>query len=232
MKNNTYKKFSIITICLNDAKGLRQTLESEIVQKYDNYEIIVIDGGSNDGSLNVINEYSSFITYWCSEADKGIYNAMNKGIAKAMGEYCIFMNAGDRFYSDTVLLDISRYKEDLICGKVVRSDSKIVHGFNKPQISMLDLFRDSLEHQSTFINRNLLLKINYDENYTILADRKFCIQSLIQYNCSFRNVDIIVAYYDTTGISSTQHEKYKNEKEILFRELLPRSEERRVGKEC
>src|SRR5574344_1253468 len=213
-------KFSIITICLNNEKGLKDTLKSEIIQTYKNYEIIVIDGGSKDNTMNVINEFSCYITYWCSEPDNGIYNAMNKGVSHSNGEYCIFMNSGDKFYSDTTLFEISKYNDDIICGKVVRADSKKEHGFNKQQITMLDLFRDSLEHQSTFIKRFLFSSIIYDEKYELLADRKFCIQCLIQNNCSFRNTDVIVAYYDTNGISSTQHEKFKKEKDTLLKELL------------
>lgn len=96
-------KLSIITINFNNEKGLKKTLESVSIQTYKNFEFIIIDGGSTDNSVNIIKEYQPIITYWLSEPDKGIYNAMNKGIAQAHGEYCIFMNSGDTFYDASTI---------------------------------------------------------------------------------------------------------------------------------
>ena len=98
-------KYSIITVNYNNKEGLRNTIESVIHQTYRDFEFIVIDGGSTDGSAEVLKEYDSQITYWVSEKDKGIYNAMNKGIAKATGDYLNFMNSGTasttkRYYSE------------------------------------------------------------------------------------------------------------------------------------
>ena len=90
-------KFSIITINYNNVEGLRNTIKSVVNQTYTDYEFIIIDGGSTDGSVEVIKEYANIITYWVSEPDKGIYNAMNKGIEVANGEYLNFMNSGDCF---------------------------------------------------------------------------------------------------------------------------------------
>ena len=88
-------KLSVITINFNNRDGLRKTIESVVNQTYNDFEYIIIDGGSTDGSVDVIKEYADRIDYWVSEPDKGIYNAMNKGIDVAKGEYCIFMNSGD-----------------------------------------------------------------------------------------------------------------------------------------
>ena len=88
-------KLSIITINLNNAEGLRKTIPSVISQTYCDFEYIVIDGGSTDGSVDVIKKYADKLSYWVSEPDAGIYNAMNKGIRKAGGEYCQFLNSGD-----------------------------------------------------------------------------------------------------------------------------------------
>ena len=107
---------SIITINYNNVLGLKRTLESVTGQSYSNFEYIVIDGGSTDGSKEHILKYSDKISYWISEPDRGIYHAMNKGIAKASGEYLLFMNSGDLFYNNFILNevidDISKY--DLI----------------------------------------------------------------------------------------------------------------------
>ena len=100
-------KLSIITVNFNHREGLRNTINSVISQKdFDDYEFIVIDGGSTDGSKDVIMESANRITYWVSEKDGGIYNGMNKGIKVANGEYLIFMNSGDTFYNDHVLADV------------------------------------------------------------------------------------------------------------------------------
>ena len=95
MKKN---KISVITINYNNKSGLEKTIQSVISQTYFELEYIIIDGGSSDGSIDVIKKYENKIDYWISEQDKGIYNAMNKGIAQAHGEYCNFMNSGDCFH--------------------------------------------------------------------------------------------------------------------------------------
>lgn len=96
-------KISIITINYNDKIGLSKTINSVLNQSWQKFEFIVIDGGSNDGGLEVIEQFKDKIDYWVSEPDKGVYNAMNKGIKVAKGEYLIFMNSGDTFYDDQVL---------------------------------------------------------------------------------------------------------------------------------
>ena len=96
-------KISIITINYNDKIGLSKTINSVLNQSWQKFEFIVIDGGSNDGGLEVIEQHKDKIDYWVSEPDKGVYNAMNKGIKVAKGEYLIFMNSGDTFYDDNVL---------------------------------------------------------------------------------------------------------------------------------
>ena len=95
-------KLSIITINLNNAQGLEKTIKSVVSQTYSDYEYIIIDGASTDGSVDVIQEYRNKITYWVSEPDTGIYNAMNKGILKATGEYCQFLNSGDILVDNNV----------------------------------------------------------------------------------------------------------------------------------
>jgi len=101
-----HPKLSIITVNLNNAEGLRKTIESVVSQTYTDYEYIIIDGGSTDGCVEIIKQYEDKITYWVSEPDKGIYNAMNKGILKAKGEYCQFLNSGDWLIKESILHDI------------------------------------------------------------------------------------------------------------------------------
>lgn len=110
--------YSIITINYNNKEGLELTIKSVLSQTYRNYQFIIIDGGSSDGSFDVIKKYANNINYWISEPDKGRYNAMNKGIKQAKGDYLNFMNSGDTFHSPTVLEDIARMNltEDIITG--------------------------------------------------------------------------------------------------------------------
>ena len=99
-------KYTIITINYNNGKELRRTIESVINQTLTDFEHVVIDGGSTDDSISIIKEYADRIDFWISERDKGVYNAMNKGLSHAHGEYVNFMNSGDSFYSPTVLEEI------------------------------------------------------------------------------------------------------------------------------
>ena len=112
---------SIITINRNNAAGLRKTIESVVSQTYTDFDYIIIDGASTDESVDVIKEYADRITYWVSEPDTGIYNAMNKGILKANGEYCLFLNSGDWLYDNDVLNDVFSISptEDIVYGNDV-----------------------------------------------------------------------------------------------------------------
>ena len=113
-------KLSIITINYNNRDGLQKTIDSVVSQTYKNFEWIIIDGGSTDGSKELIEQYQDHCAYWCSEPDKGIYNAMNKGIEKAIGDYSLFLNSGDRLHDDTVIDKIVSF-----LGKTVFGNYKI-----------------------------------------------------------------------------------------------------------
>ena len=198
-----------------------RTIDSVLCLSNKDFEYIIIDGGSTDGSLDVIKLHTKDITSWVSEKDKGVYHAMNKGVAQAHGDYLIFMNSGDSFHSPDVLNDIENYQEDIICGKVLKGNSTIPSGHHKFTISLVDLMRGSLPHQAMFIKRELLVKHPYDEKYKILSDWKFCIEALVFENCSFRNVDTIVADYDTSGISTNSNGLLPKERELILKELFP-----------
>lgn len=214
-------RYSIITINYNDKDGLKSTIISVLNQTNTDYEFIIIDGGSTDGSIDVIQKYTNNITYWISEKDHGVYHAMNKGVAQAHGDYLIFMNSGDCFHAPDILSSIGEFKEDIICGKVLKGDSTWPSGHHKPTISLVDLMRGSLPHQAMFIKRELLVKHPYDEKYKILSDWKFCIEAIVFDNCSFRNIDIIIADYDTSGISTNSNGLLPKERELILKEKFP-----------
>lgn len=214
-------RYSIITINYNDKEGLSRTIKSVINQTSKNFEYIVIDGGSTDGSVDIIKQNIDYINYWVSEKDKGVYNAMNKGIAQAKGDYLVFMNAGDCFHTPDILELMCDYQEDIICGKVFKGNTTIPSGHYKPTITLVDLMRGSLPHQAMFIRRELMVKHPYDENYKILSDWKFCIQALVFDNCTFRNSDVIVADYDISGISTNSNGLLAKERDFILKELFP-----------
>lgn len=214
-------KFSIITINYNNKDGLRRTIDSVVNQLYRDFEYIVIDGGSTDGSVEVIKEYADKISYWVSESDKGIYNAMNKGIMQAHGEYLNFMNSGDSFFNENVLKDILQYLDsDIVTGKIYYEGGP--HGFKKDNVTMLDFFKGSLEHQASFIRKELFSNRLYDESFKIIADWKFFVDTLIYENASFRNIDVIVCLFDTSGISRTSSWLIHVEGARVFDELFPK----------
>lgn len=216
-------KYSIITINYNNKDGLEKTIQSVLSQTSHDYQFIVIDGGSTDGSIDVINKNANHIDYWVSEPDGGRYPAMNKGIKQAKGDYLNFMNSGDTFHSQTVLEDISKMNltEDIITGGFYNKEKGEKHIIKPQEVTLLTMLKNTFNHQATFIKRQLFDIRLYDENYVIQSDAKFNFQSIIYDNCSVRIIDYIVANYDFNGISSNLAFVDK-EWNILLTELFPK----------
>jgi len=215
-------KLSIVTINYNNCIGLQKTIDSVCCQALAGTEFIVIDGGSTDGSLNIIVDNNDIPTYWVSEPDKGVYDAMNKGIDAASGEYCIFMNSGDCFYSSDVVSTVFPLLDgtDIIYGNTHYTDGKIRLSKNEPDLLSF-LMGSCYCHQSTFIRTELLKKYHYDDRLKIVSDWKFYLQTLILNNGTFKAIDVDVSLYDATGISSTNKELYLKEREQVLAELFP-----------
>ena len=216
------KKVSVITVNYNNADGLKRTLESLFAQTFTDYESIVIDGGSTDGSREIIENFADRITYWVSEPDGGIYHAMNKGIRQATGLYYNFMNSGDLFEDPTVLENIfaSDPTEDILFGKNASERHPKGDAYPTP-ITMLTLYKTHPNHQASFLRRTLFNDHLYDETYRIASDWKFFIECLIFRQCSYAHLDVIVARYDQTGISSVNQKLYEEEREQILHLLLP-----------
>lgn len=208
-KHNPEYKLSIITINRNDANGLKKTIDSVISQSGQNFEFIVIDGASQDKSVSIIQDNVEHIDYWVSEEDSGIYNAMNKGMAVAKGEYCLFLNSGDFLYNSSVIATLLNLEltDDIIsfgC-KIDKSNGSYI---NSPPrtVSLYTFTRGSLCHPSTLIKTSILQQNRgYDENYKILSDWKFFLEALIIDKCTYSsNADIVLTIFDgINGISST-----------------------------
>lgn len=218
-------KYSIITINYNNRDGLERTIQSVINQTCQDFEYIIIDGGSTDGSVDVIKKYADKIDYWVSEPDKGIYNAMNKGILQAHGDYLNFMNSGDCFYNKTVLHEVlNKLDTDMVIGKDFHCNPKTnnVHQTIFPKrVSMFTFFTGYLPHQSTFFKRNLFSNEMYDENYKIVSDWKFYIEKIISDGCSFSFINLVVAWREQDGISSEEMELVNIERNKVLNNYLP-----------
>ena len=213
-------KLSIITVNFNDAQGLERTINSVIAQTFHDYEFIIIDGGSTDGSVDIIKKYESHVNFWASEPDGGIYQGMNKGLRQAKGEYVNFMNGGDSYHSPDVLEVIFSINTnaDIITGSHAGSPHPNV---GKGGVTMYSLYTGAVDHQASFIRRELALRHPYDEKYRIVSDWKFFIQALVLDNCTFFYTDIIVVDVDMTGISNTNITLDHQERESVLKELFP-----------
>ncbi|OYP64153.1 glycosyltransferase family 2 protein [Prevotella sp. P3-122] len=214
-------KLSIITVNFNHKEGLKDTILSVINQKYfDDYEFIVIDGGSFDGSKELIEEYASHIDYWVSEKDGGIYNGMNKGIRVAKGDYLIFMNSGDTFYNDHVLKDVfcvDRNADFITGNHAVGSD---IHTSPR-NVTCRYMFITALYHQATFIKAKTFKDQLYDEHLKIVADWAHMFKCLILENATYQHIDVVVCLCEEGGVSSTQWEKVLSERKKFLQDTLP-----------
>lgn len=214
---------SIITINYNNKKGLQHTIQSVINQNNKDFEYIIIDGGSTDGSLEIIHQYQKYITYWISEKDSGIYNAMNKGLLKAKGEYCNFLNSGDFYPKNAVELLSQNKGKDICIGKALcfyPSTPKKIIWAPPTTITLANIFVKSLNHQAAFIRTSLMQDLRYNEDYKIIADWDFFIRAFILKNCSYRKIDAITVNYELGGLSSKNMNLYKIEKEKMFSSFL------------
>jgi glycosyltransferase involved in cell wall biosynthesis len=222
-------KLSIITINYNNAAGLKKTLDSVAVQTWSEFEHIIIDGGSADESVDVIQCYADLYAdkypiKWISEPDRGVYDAMNKGIKMAMGEYCLFMNGGDSLFSPMTLNQIALddYAEDLIVGYSLEEKSNRTIKYSLSRLSLLEVMQYGISHQAMFIKRLLFEQLGYySTDLKILSDCEFLYKCALK-EVSFINLNECVALVEPGGLSNTMLEQMKNEVEIIKR-VLPSS---------
>ena len=218
-------KYSIITVNYNNKDGLRATIESVVSQTFRDFEFIVIDGGSTDGSVDVLKEYDDKITYWVSEPDKGIYNGMNKGIAKATGDYLNFMNSGDCFYDDNVLQRVTDYNSqaDFIVGRDYHYNERLQRGhasIQPPRTTMMHFFVATLDHQSSFIRRELFKDSPYDESHRLVSDWIFYVEKIVGEGRQVQFIPDIVCRREEGGLSELQRERNRSEIDAYLHQLL------------
>lgn len=219
-------KLSVITVCYNAEKDIEKTILSVIRQSYKDFEYIVIDGQSADGTMDIVNRYADKITRVVSEPDTGIYNAMNKGVRLATGEYCIFMNAGDTFAGAEVLERVVPFltgEYDVVVGREIsiRNDRIVGHVYPPKRITAMHFYRSSLSHQSAFIRREALLRHPYDETLRLVSDWKFWIEMLVSGKLSYCPIDVNVCCFNQDGATYTQLDLGKKERTQVLNECLP-----------
>lgn len=222
-------KLSIITINLNNKDALQKTIDSVIFQTFTDYEFIIIDGGSKDGSVDIIKNYADRVTYWVSEQDKGIYNAMNKGIKQAKGEYCYFLNSGDLLSEKDSLLKIFEDDphESFICGDFI-TDHKGIAKNESPyrerdwNYALYDIYTGDLCHQAFFIKTAMFAKYGaYDESLKITADWKLFLLAIGINKESVLYKEIYIVIYNMEGLSSAiGGQIIKKERKLICKQYL------------
>lgn len=217
-------KVSIITVNYNNAEGLRKTLESVKNQSFRDYELLVIDGASSDKSSDVLGGYVSAIPQMrvVSEKDSGIYNAMNKGVDMSMGEYLIFMNSGDRFYDENSLRDSIPYLEgniDIVSGIAISEKYKM-YPVQLEDLSLSFFLKSSMNHQATFIRRDLMVEYHYSEKYKIISDTEFFFKAIILGNCRYKDIPVNVCFCEDAGASGNLKVSLE-ERYLAIKAILP-----------
>lgn len=215
-------KVSIITVNYNNLSGLKKTVESVTTQSWKEFEYIIIDGGSTDGSEAYIESKAENIDYWVSEPDKGVYHAMNKGIAKATGEYLLFLNSGDHFYAHNVLKKnqhlIANYDLIYFNTNVIGENKNFIKEY-PDTLSFAYFLKDSLPHPAIFIKKDLFQTVGlYKDDFKIVADWKFFIDSVCRYNASYFHVGTTLTIFYLDGISSLLENRIiidKEKQEVL-----------------
>lgn len=205
-------KISVITVVFNDAGNIRKTIESFLTQKWENKEYIIIDGGSTDGTVDIIKEYQQYLSYWCSEKDEGIYDAMNKGIHHATGEWINFLNSGDRYVDEFSLQNcmLSDIQEEthIIYGNSIEVDKvfdkRIIASSDTTFLETRPIFRHGSSLIRSDIQKKNLFDISKSKKLGYSLDWEL-IHRLYRTGHKFQKVDVMLEAYLKEGISNHQY---------------------------
>lgn len=221
-------KISVITINRNNAAELEKTIRSVSGQTYANIEYIVIDGASTDNSVDIITLHTECIQQWISEPDTGIYNAMNKGIARATGDWLIFMNAGDTFADNTIVQQFvdGQYSDDIVFGNQIRilADGSENLWQAPDTVDFLFFYRSGIPHQSTFYKKALFEQTGpFREDFRIYSDWAHAELAVLKHGASCKPINLTISIYDKTGISSDPKHRSTRRQEISIcrNEMFP-----------
>lgn len=214
---------SIITVNYNNVVGLKRTMSSVFEQTYKNIEYIIIDGGSTDGSKAYLQDHNQNIDYWVSEPDKGVYNAMNKGIKIASGEYVLFLNSGDHFYSKDALsffqpFTLKENKKDILYGNIaVISKTERIKTYPK-KLTVSYFIEETLPHPATLIKRDCFKGFFYDERLKIASDWKFFMIGICKLKFTYQYINEVISSFYLDGISSINSQLVSYERNQVLKE--------------
>ncbi len=221
-------RVTIITVNFNNRAGLEHTIKSVVQQGFSDLEYIVIDGASTDGSVDVIRQYADKISFWKSEPDRGIYDAMNKGIRRATGEYVLFLNSGDYFTNSNILRRVfatDYNRTDLIVGQQKYIDRASGRKGKSPSLHVDEMniqffLSSTLPHQATFIRRDLFDSCGmYDETYRVSADWVFWVKAVVEQHCCVKIIPYYISFMESGGVS-TDMEKCHNDMKRYLEECM------------
>jgi len=203
----SYPLISIITVVYNGAKTLEQTIHSVINQTYNNIEYIIVDGGSDDATVDIIKKYDNQIALWVSESDKGLYHAMNKGILMAKGEIIGMINSDDWYEINAVALMVDAYqkypKKRIFHGDrydIKNNGTKTIRKFNPSSFKFL-YYGMTYNHPSMFVHRDIYNKDLYNINLTSMSDYEFVLAQYLTHKESFHYIPTAYVNYRLDGVS-------------------------------
>ncbi|RZJ52090.1 MAG: glycosyltransferase [Flavobacterium sp.] len=208
-------KISIITVCYNSEATLEDTIKSVAAQTYDNIEYIIVDGNSKDNTLNIVEKYPDVITKWISESDKGLYDAMNKGIAMATGDYIGILNSDDTFYEPQTLEKLADFLKnnniDACTGDIVQhKNGRIIRRYSSKNWTPEKLKIGFMApHPSIFFKRSLFEKYgDYTLGYKIASDYELIIRYFLKNEISWKYSNLITTSMAVGGASSSGMSSY------------------------
>lgn len=219
---------TIVTVVFNGASTIEETIRSVLYQTYDNVEYIIVDGGSDDGTREIIRTYDDVIDYWVTEPDNGIYSAMNKAVSLASGKYIHFLNADDHYLHSGVLdMVIALFEStgsQIIIGDALMLSKRSGSGYirHSDVNKYYYLFR-GMPQQAFFYDAGLFEAARFDESFAIAADLDFYLSRLLGRKTSIRRVDWPVVVFNT-GAASSNAELLSKEREVIVKKYYSRME--------
>lgn len=217
---------TVITVNFNNIAGLEKTMASVLPQLNQCIDYVVIDGGSTDGSDEIIRKHADRLHYWCSEPDGGIYQGMNKGVRHSDGRYLLFINSGDELLPGVlqqIVPLLEREEADIIYGDLYfdyHNDGGIKLEKYPDRITLSFLAKKSLPHPGSFIRRTLLQETPYNEQLHIVADWEFFVNSIIHRSVSTFHTPLVISRFDVGGVSTTQIEAHDRERAEAHQRLF------------
>ena len=213
---------TIVTINLNNKEGLKRTIESVINQSFFNkIEYVIIDGGSTDGSVDVIKEYDDNIAYWCSEPDGGIFPAMNKSIEHINGDYVLYLNSGDILNKNNVIERVyGELDKDIVYGNEYKVNNKRTLARFPDNLNENFFKKSALPHQSTFIRAELLKERGYSEKWKVLGDWSWLRERIMVDKVSYKHLNFPISDYDLNGFSTINQKLFFAERDKYYKQSI------------